>query len=111
MNNVHLKLAAMPHGANADNAEEERYRLLSVDSVPAPAGCAGPDWFVYRISQGANAITGYRRGNSDSVRAEADAIVTALNERREWRKSKAGPKSRRTTGAVPARTAPAPAAE
>jgi hypothetical protein len=90
-----MSLAAPPHVANLANANDESYCLISVESVHAPEGCAGRDWFLYRISQGGNGITGYRRGNSESVRAEAETIVIALNERREWRKSKAGPKLRR----------------
>jgi hypothetical protein len=55
----------------------------------------GSDWHRYRIAQGANGITGYRCGNLARVTADVEAIVTALNERREWRKSKASPKSQR----------------
>jgi hypothetical protein len=100
-----MNLAAPPHRANADTTDDEAYRLVSVESVRAPEGCAGSDWFVYRIAQGANAITGYRRGNHASVGAEAETIVVALNERREWRKSKAKTKERRRTAAAVRATA------
>jgi hypothetical protein len=71
-----------------DTAVDESYRLLSVESVRAPEGCAGRDWFVYRIAQGANEITGYRRGERAAVSAEVETIVAGLNGRRSWAKSK-----------------------
>jgi hypothetical protein len=71
-----------------DTAADESYRLLSVESVRAPEGCAGRDWFVYRIAQGANEITGYRRGERAAVSAEVETIVAGLNGRRSWAKSK-----------------------
>jgi hypothetical protein len=55
---------------------------------------------VYRIARGIDGITGYRRGNRDSVRADAETIVVALNERREWKKSKLSPKDRRKAAAA-----------
>ena len=68
--------------ANAANADRERYRLISVEGAPAPEGCAGADWFVYRIAQGANEITGYRSGTRENVLAQVDIIVAGLNDRR-----------------------------
>jgi hypothetical protein len=101
-----MNLAAPPHKAIVGNAENEAYRLIGVESVKTPEGCAGANWFVYRIAQGANAINGYRRGNQESVRGEAETIVVALNERREWKKSKLTPADRRKAAAA-ARTAAA----
>ena len=84
-----------------EGAADECYRLISIDSVRAPQDCMGSDWHRYRIAQGENEITGYRCGDLARVTADVEAIVTALNERREWRKSKAPPKSqRRATGAA-----------
>jgi hypothetical protein len=57
------------------------YLLVSIDASPGPSGDAGTDWLVYRISQGPNMVTGYRRGSRQSVVAEVERIVTALNER------------------------------
>ena len=59
----------------------ESYRLISVDSTAAPSGGADGDWLVYRIAQGKNIATGYRRGSRQSVSAEAERIVEGLNER------------------------------
>jgi hypothetical protein len=95
-----MNLAAPPHRVNTDNSEDEPYRVVSVESVATPDGCAGRDWFVYRITQGTNGITGYRRGNRESVRGDAETIVVALNERREGKKNKVSPKDRRKTAAV-----------
>lgn len=95
-----MNIAAPPHRASVDTSDHEPYRVVSVESVKTPEGCAGQDWFVYRIAQGLNPITGYRRGNRESVRADAEAIVVALNERREWKKSKVSPKDRRKSAAV-----------
>ena len=47
---------------------------------------------MYRISQGQNVITGYRRGDLKAVRGEVEQIVVALNDRRLTRKERPGPK-------------------
>jgi hypothetical protein len=80
--------------------DDERYRLVSLEAVSAPEGCAGRDWFVYRIFQGDNAITGYRRGEREQVNSAVATIVTALNGRREWTKSKPNPKAQRRAAAA-----------
>jgi len=95
-----MNLAAPPHRTLVGNPENDVYRLIGVESVATPAGCAGGDWFIYRIAQGVNAITGYRRGNHESVRGDAETIVVALNERREWKKLKISPKDRRKIAAA-----------
>ncbi len=82
------------------HTDDESYRLLSVAAVRAPEGCAGSDWHVYRIAQGDNGISGYRRGNLARVKEEVEAIVTALNERRQWGSSKATSKSQRQSAAA-----------
>jgi hypothetical protein len=59
----------------------ESYRLISIERTTAPSDGAGGDWFVYRIAQGKNLATGYRRGNRGEVGAEVERIVNALNVR------------------------------
>lgn len=86
-----LRVASFDERAAAD----ECYRLISIDAVRAPADCMGSDWHRYRIAQGENGITGYRCGDIARVKADVEAIVTALNERLEWRKSKAPAKNQR----------------
>jgi hypothetical protein len=71
------------------DTHDEAYRLVSVTAVRAPVGCTGSDWHIYRIAQGANGITGYRRGEIADVTTDVETIVTALNGRRQWPKSKA----------------------
>jgi hypothetical protein len=93
--------------AGDDGRDAERYRLVSVDGVRAPSGCAGSDWHIYHIAQGHNAITGYRRGDLAHVTADVEAIVTALNGRRQWAKSKAPSKNPRRAAAATARRAAA----
>jgi hypothetical protein len=84
-----------------ESASDERYRLVSIDAVRAPDECMGSDWHRYRIAQGENGIIGYRCGDLARVTADVEAIVTALNERREWRKGKAPAKNpRRAATAV-----------
>lgn len=56
--------------------------LLSIVAVDAPPGCTGTNWLRYQIRQGTNVIDGYRRGTASSVRAHADTVILALNERR-----------------------------
>jgi hypothetical protein len=84
----------------SDETDSERYRLVSIEAVRAPEGCAGGDWFVYRIAQGINAITGYRRGSSERVNTEVETIVAGLNGRRQWTKTKSDAKAERRAAAV-----------
>ena len=95
-----MNLAAPPVKAIIVNPEGDAYRLIGVESVETPEGCTGANWFVYRIAQGVNAITGFRRGNRESVRGEAETIVVALNERREAKKPKVSLADRRKAAAV-----------
>jgi hypothetical protein len=83
------------HEVTAADAPDESYRLVSVETVRAPEGCSGKDWFVYRIAQGANEITGYRRGERAAVNSEVETIVAGLNGRRSWAKSKPSSKAQR----------------
>lgn len=83
---------------------DESYRVISVDTVRAPAGCSGADWLSYRIAQGKNEITGYRRGSLTSVSAEVATIVAGLNSRREWRKPEG--KAKRRAARTPLAEAP-----
>jgi hypothetical protein len=77
----------------ASAADGEDFRLLSITAVRAPTGCEGRDWLLYRIAQGANIITGYRRGDLKTANAEVEKIVTSLNDRRRSSKAKAGRKA------------------
>jgi hypothetical protein len=88
------------HGADSGDTQSGGYRLVAVESAETPEGCAGLDWFVYRIARGADGITGYRRGTRESVRTDAETIVVALNERRVWNKTKPNPKERRRIAAA-----------
>jgi len=94
--------AAKPSAAPG-GPEDEPFQLESLKTTPAPSGCTGRDWFVYRISQGRNAITGYRRGEQKTVHLEVEQIVIGLNERRLTRKERPGPKRGRPAaqGAAP----------
>lgn len=85
--------------------DAERYRLVSIDAVRAPEGCTGTDWHVYRIAQGENEITGYRNGAIARVTTDVETIVTALNERRRWSKSKTPSKYQRRAAAAARRAA------
>ena len=81
-----------------ESADDE-YRLISIRRGAPPEGCGGNDWHIYRIAQGENDITGYRCGDLAHVRIDVEAIVTALNERRQWTKSKATSTSQRRAAA------------
>jgi hypothetical protein len=81
-----------------DVVDAERYRLVSIEAASAPEGCAGRDWFVYRILQGVNEITGYRQGSRAQVAAEVETILKNLNGRRSWGSSKPLHRSERGTG-------------
>jgi hypothetical protein len=68
------------------SADGERYRLVSIAATHPPDGCTGGNWFVYRIVQGKNGITGYRQGTLERVSTDVESIVTSLNGRRSWTK-------------------------
>lgn len=64
------------------------FRLLSIERHAPPAGSEGKDWFVYKIAQGQNIITGYRRGSAAAVTEEIHRVVEGLNERRGVRRGR-----------------------
>jgi hypothetical protein len=69
------------HGAIADDLTAKTYRLISIDRTGAPTGATGDDWVIYRIAQGANVVTGYRRGRRQDVSVAVESMVEALNVR------------------------------
>jgi hypothetical protein len=77
----------------APEASDESFRLISIKPAPAPSGHTGRDWLAYRIAQGSNIITGYRRGDLKAASAEVATIVKSLNERRHSSKPKPGRKA------------------
>jgi hypothetical protein len=74
-----------------DSNDAEAYRLVTIRPVAAPEGCLGRDWLVYRIAQGTNVITGYRRGDVQTATADVEKIIVGLNERRVWSKGRQSP--------------------
>ena len=96
----------MRHGGNND-VLDQAFRLVSIRAAGAPSGCVGRDWFEYRIAQGENVITGYRRGNLSAATAEVENIVNGLNERRQGAKGRGRPAAGRPA-AQPATGARAP---
>lgn len=64
------------------SSNDDGYRLAGVHETAAPSGSTDGDWLVYRIAQGANIITGYRRGERRAVTADLERMVKGLNERR-----------------------------
>lgn len=98
------RLSALPGeaavgSAGGEDAVGDGFRLLSIRAASAPSGCVGRDWLVYRIAQGPNVITGYRRGDLQTVGADVAKIVTGLNERRLSTKGRTGPKPGHRTAA------------
>jgi hypothetical protein len=55
--------------------------VISIGPTSAPRGNPGGDWLVYRLMQGENIVTGYRRGSRSKVTAEVQRIVEAFNGR------------------------------
>ena len=78
--------------------------LSAIGSYPSmqrtPKECTGSDWYVYRIAQGDNGITGYRRGDLACVRSDVENIVTGLNARRRWANDKPSAKNQRLAAAA-----------
>lgn len=91
---------------NTDANGEEPFRLVSIEPTRAPDGGTGRDWFVYRIAQGANLITGYRQGDLRATTAEVERIVAGLNERRVGSKGRPGPKPKTSAAAAAPATPP-----
>ena len=88
------------------NVEDLAFRLLSVRASGAPHDSVGRDWLEYRIGQGANVIKGYRRGDLETVRADVEKIVVALNERRRPFRAPSVPKRGGGRGAAAPRVEP-----
>lgn len=91
-----------PTAPTEGDEDADSFRLVSVHATAPPSGSAGRDWLVYRIAQGTNEITGYRRGDLKSARMDLEKIVVGLNERRMKRKDKTGPKPQRAASPSPA---------
>jgi hypothetical protein len=64
------------------------FRLSSIEQHAAPAGSEGKDWFEYKILQGKNVITGYRRGTLAVVTEEVRKVIEGLNQRRGVRRGR-----------------------
>lgn len=62
--------------------DELMFELVSIDETKPPRGSEDGDWFCYRIAQGENMITGYRRGSLRTVKRDVKTIIVGLNERR-----------------------------
>ena len=99
------RLSALPGETAVSNAGEDAvddgFRLLSISAASTPSGCVARGWLVYRIAQGPNIITGYRRGDLQTVSADVAKIVTGLNERRLSTKGRTGPKPGHRAAAPP----------
>ncbi len=76
------------HEASHEEFDRLEFRLLSIERHAPPAGGDGNDWFVYKISQGENVITGYRRGSIGTVTEDVRKVVEGLNERRGVRRGR-----------------------
>ena len=85
----------------AGDMDATAFRLLSIRASSAPRDSAGRDWLEYCIGQGKNLIKGYRRGDLQTVRADVEKIVVALNERRRAFKATTGAKRGRPPAAAP----------
>jgi hypothetical protein len=85
---------------SAPGAGGHPFRLASISPADAPSGCVGADWLIYRIAQGDNTITGYRRGELAVVRADVQKIVEDLNERRRTLKKSTGLRPGRPSAAA-----------
>jgi len=69
------------------------YELISIDEAKPPRGSEGGDWFRYKISQGENIITGYRRGSLRAVKRDVKTIILGLNERRSGKRKQPAARS------------------
>jgi hypothetical protein len=83
---------------------DDAYRIVAIHRANAPTGSVGRDWHMYRIAQGANLITGYRRGEAAAVTADVEKIVAALNERRHGRRGRVDLRPGRPAAAAPVAT-------
>ena len=74
--------------ANAPRAESSSdFVLVSIDRSAGPEGSEG-NWVHYKIAQGPNVVSGYRRGTIAIVKAHVEAIVCALNDRRALKRGR-----------------------
>jgi hypothetical protein len=64
------------------SAMAQPYDMESVRRAKPPSGAEGADWHRYVITQGANRIYGFRKGNLQDVTSAVTEIVFQLNQRR-----------------------------
>ena len=70
-------------------ANQQPYRIASIEPANPPAGAEGSSWFHYVIVQGNNLINGYRQGSLASVTHAIEENVELLNERRSGKRGRA----------------------
>ena len=63
-------------------ANQQPYRIQSINPAKPPIGAEGNSWFHYVIIQGDNLINGYLQGSLESVTHTIEENVELLNERR-----------------------------
>ena len=96
-----VRMATTSSNALAPQAPiDHPYVLDSITETTSPMHPGETEWHRYIINQGGNQIVGYRRGNTQSVRAEVAGIVVQLNERRTIKPGRKhitiGPNSKKT---------------
>lgn len=91
-------------GTRGTNVADAQYRVVSVQRSSAPSGSAGADWHMYSIARGDNVIRGYRRGDVASVTVDAEKIVSGLNERRNFGRSRVEMRPGRRPKSAPPRS-------
>ena len=65
------------------------YEVVSVESVEAPAGLEGDDWYQYVIAfEGSETIQGYQQGGRTAVTGAVKELVGQLNERHSGKRGR-----------------------
>ena len=59
------------------------YTLNSIISCEPPSNADGDNWFQYKITQGANIITGYKCGEFNQVKESIENNIERLNQRQK----------------------------
>lgn len=65
----------------ADDSNDRRFRVTSIEKACAPEGMLEGEWYHYVISRGPSKILGKRPGTLKSVTEHAEEFVANLNRR------------------------------
>lgn len=82
-------------GVTPEVLPDSRYRVTSVEKIPAPAGMSGDNWYQYVIGAGASKLVGSKPGTLKAVTEHAQMLADEMNARSARTGSTYAPRNKR----------------